>query len=213
MNVLERKIDFKLPPQANGSNSLEEQPALSNDSNEPTYEDTGAGATVIEKEATVETATRENENGEQPVDEVETLACANEDDAIPPVKNTEYIDATSSTQEIIIAETETEATVIKKEAPVETATCENGEPADEVETPASANEDDTIPPIKNNESIDAASTQEITAAETQKYSALNDHQNGETIIDTKLPEVVNGQHLPCLPENGGSKIQENGTES
>jgi vacuolar protein sorting-associated protein 54 len=213
MNVLERKIDFKLPPQANGSNSLEEQPALSNDSNEPTYEDTGAGATVIEKEATVETATRENENGEQPVDEVETLACANEDDTIPPVKNTEYIDATSSTQEIIIAETETEATVIKKEAPVETATCENGEPADEVETPASANEDDTIPPIKNNESIDAASTQEITAAETQKYSALNDHQNGETIIDTKLPEVVNGQHLPCLPENGGSKIQENGTES
>ena len=149
MNVLERKIDFKLP-QENGSNFLEEQPTLSNDSNEPTDEHIGAGETVIEKEAAAETATLENENGE---------------------------------------------------------------PADEVETLAFVNEDDTIPPVKNSESIDAASTQEITAAEMEKSSVLNDHQNGETIIDTKLPEVVNGQHLPCPPENGGSKIQENGTEN
>ena len=148
MNVLERKIDFKLP-QENGSNFLEEQPTLSNDSNEPTDEHIGAGETVIEKEAAAETATLENENGE---------------------------------------------------------------PADEVETLAFVNEDDTIPPVKNLESIDAASTQEITAAEMEKSSVLNDHQNGETIIDTKLPEVVNGQHLPCPPENGESKIQENGIE-
>jgi vacuolar protein sorting-associated protein 54 len=210
MNVLERKIDFKLP-QENGSNSLEEQPTLSNDSNEPADEHIGAGGTVIEKEATVETATLENENAE-PADEVETLASANEDDTIPPVKNTESVDA-ASTQETATAETENEAAVIEKEATVETATSENGELADEVETLAPVNEDDTIPPVKNSESIDAARTQEITAAETDKSSVLNDHQNGETIIDTKLPEVVNGQHLSCPPENGESKIQENGTES
>jgi vacuolar protein sorting-associated protein 54 len=269
MNVLERKIDFKLP-QENGSNSLEEQPTLSNDSNEPADEHIGAGETVIEKEVAAETATLENENREpadevetlasaneddtippvrnvesigaastqemataeteteatvieietatienengESADEVETLASANEDDTIPPVKNVESID-TTSTQEIATAEKETEATVIEKEATAETATYENGEPADVVETLAFGNEDNTIPPVKNSGSIDAASIQEIATAEMEKSFVLNDHQNGETIIDTKLPEVVNGQHLPCPLENGESKIQENGTEN